>query len=151
MCASVYVCVFMNQWMCECVHPCVCAAWWTDCQLELTWRRVATPRGCAGLRGGLSLISSIRPPCVMAADPRRSFGCDARPVWAPVTAGSGLTSVPGAAIALLLSDGNRWGQRWNFGWFVLGLIKDTLLKCPMRLSHSPWMDERSGGSGKYFE
>ena len=126
--------IFMN--LCVCVTLCVCVCvcvwvyfyepvhvwvrarpceWWTVCQLRLAWRWVATPQGCAGLRGGLSLISSIRPPCVMAADPRRSAGRDGRPVLGTNNARSWAHFLPGAALTLLLSDSKwRW-ERWHFG------------------------------------
>lgn len=111
----VHVCIFMNWWVCEDVHASVSAAWWTICQLRLTWCWVATPRGCAGLRGRLSLISSIRPPCVMAADPRRSIGRDGRPVLGTNDARFWAHFLPGAALTLLLSNSKwRW-ERWHFG------------------------------------
>lgn len=78
--------------MCQGVHACLSAASWTICQLRLNWRWVATPRGCTGPRGGLSLISSIKPPCVMAADPWQNIGCVGRPLLATNNTSSGLTS-----------------------------------------------------------
>lgn len=136
--------------VCECV--CVCMhTLWLDCQLRLAWHWVATPQGRAGLRGGLFLISSIRLPCVMAADPLASGQVLAMTVpigrcRAPVTAGYGLTSWPGAALTLLLSNSQRRWQRWHFGWFALGLIKDTLLN--HRVSVSQATEERDEWRGQ---
>lgn len=121
-CASLHVCIFMNRCLCGCVHGCVSAACWTVCQLRLTWRWVATPRGCAGLWGGLSLISSIRLPCVMVADPRRSVGRDARPLGqgrAPIMPGSGLTSCqeqPSLSCCQIVSGDGKDGTLGNLRW-----------------------------------
>lgn len=120
-CTCVRLCIFMNRCMCEWVHACVSATWWTVCQLRLTWHWVATPRGCAGLWGRLSLISSIRPPCVMAADPRQSVGpwplfgrC-----WTPVMPGSGLTSCqeqPSLSCCQIVSGEGKNGTLDNVCW-----------------------------------
>lgn len=92
---------------------------------------MATPQGRAGLRGGLSLISSIRPRRVTTADPHGE-----------AEAGAGLQE--GQVLVLLLAARSRphslavkqlaamakictLGDLFVFFFFCLGLVKDTLL------------------------